>query len=413
MFSYFGGSVYNPKPDRTIDFIELIEIIKTNPNNYPFDELRSLNKKDGNYKKIKSKLPHITPNCVVKESKFSDGDFDHNFIQSSGYIYLDIDLLRDVNTFKGYFVERYGNLVSMVSISCGGKGISILIRVSHDITSIEEYYRVCDYIICTYFSDEDFDMNAIGFNGYWFISYDPNVYHNENSIVDISESTNWVNQRIKVGYTNNNTLNYPLLEIEQLSLQQLLQILVLKTQYQAKKDIEFHPIPFVEIKFPRNIKKPVKRKVYGFMVHALVFLNPEMDPIFLFAYIYQVDKQFSNTQMNYSKLLSLFNFHYHLTLRDDYSFDKFKIKNIHFGSRCKLSGDQKRTLANKLNGKIRQNNSKIKIAAAIKELENVGEKVTEVKLEKLTGITRKTIRKHLKNLKLFKLGYSILNPHNK
>ena len=67
MFSYFEKGITNLIPSKTIDLAQLVKLIKTNPKQSLVNEIRELRLKgDQTYKKKKTFLNYITPNCSVK-----------------------------------------------------------------------------------------------------------------------------------------------------------------------------------------------------------------------------------------------------------------------------------------------------------------------------------------------------------
>ena len=114
---------------------ELVDIIKYNPFQKDYDRIRSLTKGDKEYNELKRELPRCQPNYVVTYNSLNSDNFNRNFISGSGYIYLDIDQIDHPIEFKKWFIEKYRDIVTMVCLSCGGTGLSILIRVNENITS--------------------------------------------------------------------------------------------------------------------------------------------------------------------------------------------------------------------------------------------------------------------------------------
>ena len=108
--------------------------------------------------------------------------------------------------------------------------------------------------------------------------------------------------------------------------------------------------------------------------------------------------------MSYRDLLSLFNSQYNYIKSEDYCFKGGRRKAIHIDSNLNLTGHQKTTLANKLNGARRSNEKKMLISKTIKELRAMGEKETISAIHRKSGITRNTIIKHIKNLELTNLN---------
>jgi len=113
-------------------------------------------------------------------------DFRMNFVQSSGYIYFDIDDIPGcVDEYKENLIQKFGNLVSLISKSSTNKGISILVRVNVSVNTTEEFEKLYDYLFQTYFHDLKLDSGVRRLSTAWFIPYDDEVFVNHESIIEI------------------------------------------------------------------------------------------------------------------------------------------------------------------------------------------------------------------------------------
>lgn len=179
MFSYFQ-KITKTIPTKEIDLQELVEIIKNNPERSFIEYLRKLKKVNRRlYKEKRKRLPNITPNCIVRERNLEENeDFLKNFILSSGYIYYDLDNIPDVEHHKKELIEKYGNLISLISISTGGDGLSILVKVSNNISTKEDFDCIWDFLRQTTLKDIPIDSNPSDIGRANYISYDPEVYYN-------------------------------------------------------------------------------------------------------------------------------------------------------------------------------------------------------------------------------------------
>ena len=138
VFSLYEGKIQDRTPTKIIDFNTLINIIKTNPYNRDYKVIRSHKKGDLEYNQGKKELVRCHPNCVLKYNSISGPNFEKNYVIGSGYIYLDIDNLNNPLKYKKEFILKYKEVVSMVCISSGGSGLSVLVKINHLITSKHE-----------------------------------------------------------------------------------------------------------------------------------------------------------------------------------------------------------------------------------------------------------------------------------
>jgi len=402
MFSFYKGKIYSNTPSKTIDFNTLINVIRNNPYNRDYKTIRDHKKGDVEYDEGKKELVRCHPNCVLKYNSIKGTNFVKNYEIGSGYIYLDIDNLNDPLKYKKEFISKYKDVVSMVCISAGGRGLSILVKINYRVTSKDEYKSIIDYLSSHYFNAIQLDKGALKLSQVWFISYDPNVYVNSEVCIDVSEGVKCVSQGIIQRVVGNNTLFYaPEREIMYLSITEIDNHLITKTKYINKSDID--TIPWTDIKIPRKIRDGYKRKLYTYYIHALFQLNPETHPKWIFAYVYNVNRNCADPKMSYRDLLSLFNMQYGYIKSDHYKYQNNRKKSLHINPDLDLTGGQKSIVANKVNGSIRKNKTKLKIAAAIEKLIKENEKHTISSISRLSGVSRKTVGCHMKDLELIDL----------
>ena len=165
-----------------------------------------------------------------------------------------------------------------------------------------------------------------------------------------------------------------------------------------KNLIDINPIDYSNAKSPRYITDGTKRNTYTRLIHILVHLNPEVDPKWLLAYIYKLNERCAQPKMTYRDLQSLFKWQYNNCKSEGYEYSGGTTKSIHIGSELGLSAQEKSSIANKLSGKIRSNKTKEKISAAIEELKSSGKKITNTAISKASGVSRKTVIEHMKDL---------------
>ena len=188
MFSYFEKGITNLIPSKTIDLGQLVKLIKTNPKQSLVNEIRELRLKgDQTYKKKKSFLNYITPNFSVKKRSLKEQeDYTKNFIASSSYIYFDFDDVVNAKEYKEYFISKYGHLVSLVCLSSGAGGISVLFKITNIIDN-NNFYDIWEIIKTTYLKEEEVDIKCKNIGRAMYLPYDTEPFVNyENEItVDI------------------------------------------------------------------------------------------------------------------------------------------------------------------------------------------------------------------------------------
>ena len=399
MFSLYEGKINNKIPSKTINFKNLISIIKTNPYNKDYNTIRNHKKGDVEYNQGKKNLVRCHPNCVLKYNSINGPDFEKNYEIGSGYIYLDIDNIENALKYKKEFISKYKDVVSMVCLSSGGNGLSILVKINHTITSKEEYKSIVGYLSSYYFKDIELDKGAFKLSQMWFISYDPDVFVNTEVCINVRDGLKCVNQGIIHRGGGNNTLFYALeKEIMYLSISDINSNLITRTNYTNKKDIDIETVPWTDIKIPRVIKDGNKRRTYTRLIHSLFYLNPEVEPKYVLGYIYNVNRNCADPKMSYKDLLSLFNMQYGYIKSDHYKYQNYRYKTLHISPDAKLTSSQKSIIANKVNGCIRKNKTKSVIAAAINQFSNKEKDYSVSSISKTTGVSRKTVGLYINNL---------------
>ena len=399
MFSLYEGKINNKIPSKTIDFNTLITIVKTNPYKRDYKVIRTHKKGDIQYNQGKKELVRCHPNCVLKYNSISGPDFEKNYEIGSGYIYLDIDNLNNPIEFKKEFILKYKEVVSMVCLSSGGNGLSVLVKINHLITSKHEYKCIIDFLKSQYFRDVEFDRGSDKLSQMWFISHDPNVFVNTEVCIDVTEGLKCVDQGIIHRVVSNNTLFYALeKEIMYLSIADINSNLITRTKYNNKKAIDIETVPWTDIKIPRVIRDGSKRRIYTRLIHSLFHLNPEVEPKYVLGYIYNVNRNCADPKMSYKDLLSLFNMQYGYIKSDHYKYQNYRYKTLHISPDAKLTSSQKSIIANKENGSIRKNKTKSVIAAAINQFSNKEKDYSVSSISKMTGVSRKTVGLYINNL---------------
>jgi len=407
VFSYFKNGITDTNPQKIIDLPALIKTIKNNPERALIEWIRVL-RTNGNdeYKELKRGLPNITPNCMVRYRSLQDDDFERNFQSFNQYIFFDIDTPGD--EYKQYFIKKYGHLVSMVSKSSSGGGLSILLKVSNTITK-DNFESIWYNIRTTILKDETVDEKCKDIGRAMFISYDPEVYYNyDNEItVEISDTKDVVkeeNHPISYG-ENNNRLVYSFSDKkkEEYSYSVLpIDIVLTKLDRRTKVSvdnpiIDFKPVEYAEVYIPKIIKDGTKHTIYTAMIHQLVYLNPSIEKEYIFSFLFYVNNNHAKPRMNMKELVRLFNFIYDTIKSTGITHHSTITKYVHFNPNYKLTGKEKSILSNTINGYFKRYTNINKIIAAKQELNSTGAKVTSKLVSKLTGLSIKTVQTHFKS----------------
>ena len=414
MFSFYCEGIHNNTPSSTIEISQLVDIIRNNPYQKDFSTLRLLSKEDPKYSELKLDLPRCQPNCVVRYNSISGANFTKNFVTGSGYVYLDLDNISDAEGYKQLLICKYPGMISLICISSGGKGLSLLIRINEIISSHCHFKKVMQFLKRKVFTGLNFDEKTERLGNMWFVSHDPNLYYNPSALVTVPTAQNCLDQSILHSEYGNNTLYYAEKRISKIPISLINRSLNTSTLFPGDKPIHIETIDWVEIKLPRVIKDGKRASTIASLIHRLFHLNPEVDPVFIFAYIYRINEHLTEPKWRtYRDLLALFNFHYRIIHTEGYVFKGNRKKRVHISKDLNIEGVSRPAIANILNGAIKSNRTKKKILKAIEELRDSNQKETVSAIQRLSGVSRVTVIKHLKNLELIDIDSLIRDLLNK
>ena len=419
MFSIFKSGIKNIYPEKQpIILPDLARMIRNNPATETINLIKKL-REDNNlrYKELKRDLAYITPNCVVKKRSLkNDEEFNMNFKNFSGYLFFDFDV-NNAADFKDYFINKYKNIVSLVCISASAGGISVLVKVNVELTK-ENFNSVWEFILYEIFTEaaSNADLKTKDIGRAMFVSYDPEVFVDyENEIIIDPDDLKWYEKvtPIKNGTgqcispperinTVPCTFSFHVLPIDSIKMVNLSTPIEIKNSV-----IDYQPIEYLKIWIPREIQDGYKHKYYASYIHKLVNLNPNMDPSYIYSFIFYVNKYRANPSMELRSLQRLFEYVYNQTKMEGYEFNNVRIKNFHLNKNAALTKDQKISIYNKLNGLARSNKSIQKIIDAKTELISRNEKVTQKKLAQTTGLGIQTIKKYYKSDAIFDINQKV------
>jgi hypothetical protein len=325
-----------------------------------------------------------------------EDSFRANFIKSSGYIYFDIDT-PNPDSYKDYFIKKYGRLASLVCLSSSKGGISVLFKVRNEITN-DTLELIRTQIIETILTGEPIDKNAGGFGRAMFISSDTQVYVNYENEIEISIpeiQTEPLKKEVKQSNSYGvitNRLNSP---FSVLSIDKVYEKLITSTQVEVINPVvDFKPVEFVEVYIPKIIKDNTKHTIYTSMIRCLMYLNPDIEKEYIFSFLFYVNNRFARPRMDRKELIRFFNLTYNAIKRTGVTNHQHFTKSVHFNSDCGISTKDKIKISNTLNGYHRRNISIQKIQAAKAELIRAGRKLTQKNIVEVSGLSPKTVRVH-------------------
>jgi hypothetical protein len=414
MFSFSTHPIHlSSKIDKHISFHDLVNLIKNSPikeKYYPLYELRKLGNSEECRKYKQEKIPWVTPNAMVKRRKLSEReDFDLNFIQSSGYVYFDIDEDNgDLDQYKTSLIEKYGSVVSLISKSCSNRGISFLVKVNVLINSINEFERVYEYVRLNYFPDLKFDdvVNRLGSS--WFIPFDNEVFVNNDSIIIIP------NEILKGScdvLLKNHPLNIhrvtPSNEKEKgtrkhnyidLSIREVFEQCNLETPVFVEDYFSISPTPILQIRFPKVIKDGSKRKVFRKVIHDFLELNPDFTISHVYLFINHINENYAKPKMEPGLLKKVVESQFDLIKSQEDYVNKSKktLRSIHYKNKGAVSRNKKIRFSSRFRGMMERYQTFQRIQYAMNFLYDEHGDYTYQQIADLLGLSLRTVKRRVK-----------------
>lgn len=161
---------------QTMKLQEVIDAVKNGKYETQIDNLRSIKKEDVKYGELKKRLPHFTSSGTFNNSRKTE-----NLMNYNGIIVLDIDKVGErAEEIKNNAAEVEFTLAAF--ISPGGEGVKILVKTDATSETHEKYFNsIADYYERTI--NVSVDQSGKDVSKACFISYDPALYCNGDSVV--------------------------------------------------------------------------------------------------------------------------------------------------------------------------------------------------------------------------------------
>jgi hypothetical protein len=378
--NYFE-SVTKPAISKNIEVNDYLQLIKNSHYSSIIEQIRS---KEIDKKAVKQTLPAVAWNFIFNKYKK-----DSNIIKSTGYLYYDIDNydnLFNINLLNKDFVFCYYK-------SVGGNGYAIIVRVNNiNIDNFEKnYYEIAKILNI----NEFIDKNAGKKSQYNILSYDPNIYINNNSF--IFDANNVINIEINndievnnninnndnslIEYSNNNfiKLKYKV-ELDNYNNEECIFIQEGKLYYECF-------IPFDNKKI-REIKEGKRELIYSSYINNLILLNPQVDRKQLYFVLSNLQNKYSTNKLNDKELYNIID--YKLKNKDNLKPLNPRLKKYWVNPKS----------INKYNAyqnKREENTKKILYQFFGDIIYNINSKITYKTISEYTGLSEVTIKRNITN----------------
>ena len=411
-----------PKPIQ-ISIHDLFDLIRNNPQSDVIDKIRQLRLqgKENEVNLLKqNNLYFVNPNYYLGGRGQCVG---------SGFIYLDIDrVVGDVERFRKSFIEQYGHLVSLVCLSSSGRGLSLLVPVSHSINNSTTFKRVYRYV-ASQFGAIEFDHSVGHLKSNWFLSGDKNVYYNNSSplIIDdliqdkdcdviptlLEPDVNEVESMLdrlglvfsdqggsRHAYIINiiHRMNPSTINNSETEFIHLLSKYQLETNIELNDLVHFEGIPYRKIYIRKVHPDGTKRKSYTKYIHDLLYLNPNMTASDLYLILYLINHLYARPRMD-TKLLEYIvssQFEYITNLPDYQYSGRTMNRLIHYQDRNIIPQKNRKSWSNKMRGIVHQQQTSQTIDGVQGYCVSHGIRCTKKFISDNTGLSISTIKRYLK-----------------
>lgn len=427
--TFYNGIKIN-NPSRYLKFHEVYEFVQNSPNVGLIETIRTLKfNNDNYYRKLKLKLPIITPHVQAVGRKLAGDDFDKNFQSFTQLMYFDIDNVQNVHDEKQRIINQYKDFVSLVCISPSGAGISIFIQIENELTR-ENFNPIWNSIVMNELCNENIDVKANGIARTMFLSSDPDIYFNPNATLAVDfeiEEEQGIdpntcriknNNNINSHFSSTNTITKSSYQLYDISL--VLNLVNTNTQVDVDNHIvDVKEVPYVDLYIPKNINEGKRHSTLYTMIHHLLYLNPDLEIDVIYSYVWFVNNVFVRPKLDKHDLLRHFNNVVNQIHSSNIVYVNYRKRRVHFNKNCwHLTPNDKMYLAKKLTGLYKRHHNKQRIVDAIQQLELEGKKITNVAIKQITGMDVKTIRNHRKSSDIdleFEISsiideFSVFNP---
>ena len=391
-------------PNRKIDLQELYQLILNGSHKGQVETIRHLKQKGDNYyQTLKCSLPNITPHVDLKKRKLKDDYFAENFISFTGFLYFDLDNVKDVLAVKQRIIDQHGKKIALVCLSSSGTGLSILVRVSNEITKCTFPY-IWNKVRTTILKYEKVDLKATGIGRAMFISHDPDVFVNNESVVNVdmkdlelgnqpsSYSSSLYNSLNSDLSKNNHKQNYKKYHIY--NLDEILANIITKTIVPVSNPVvEFKEVEVLdEIRIMFKIRDGYKHAFFFRLIHHLYYLNKGVELDYIYSYLFFINNNKTTEKMKTKELVRFFNSVIDNINKTGVYYIETRIKRVHFNPDNKeLSGDEKKTIAGLINGIYTRWETRKKIDSAIELMNLQNIKPTNRAVAKFIGMSVDTI----------------------
>lgn len=391
-FTFSEKGFSSNKLTGTKNIYEVIDFIKNHPRKDEILYLRSLNSENKEYKNLKGTLPIILPHGTFYPTRE-----ERNLKKLSQYLYFDIDLEDEhrANDIKSLLLENFYNYIVLIGHSVGGKGLFFYIKVKR--LTKKNFKAAQWYFINEVFKDFNIDKNALGINRCHVLPYDEGIFFNiENKSFTIPERVSLQSDStLHNVYTNTHSSCYTSPSVYR-NIQEVWDKIVWETIVDVgDKLFIIEPIDIYKLYFPHNIKDGKKHSVFRGVINSIMVLNPQLELLDVLSFINFINYNYTTNPMKDKELINTVTAEYNRIKETGEIFAPYKTKRLHMNKNACISREEKRKIANKVNGLLRTFITLNRVLKAKEALVKIGvDNPTNKSISQLCGVSADTVSRY-------------------
>ena len=378
MINYYNN-IYTPLVNGEIDVYDFFDRIQ-NPDSKIKElillaRVYKMNDDEDAYQKIKSSLP-----CYTLNFSFDGKKSNENIIAPTGFIYLDIDNVENINLSNPYIFAAWQSL--------SGAGYGILVKV--DGLTLENF-KITYQAIGKELGIE-VDLNAAKATQFTIQSYDEDIYINNDSTTweatTLDAPTTLSYKKKKKRYANvkgeKETIQYD--NLHEIDFEGQDYLVFPDEKYEAAKAY-----------IPKRINSGNRNQTLFTIGLQFKALNPNISPNYLYKKLHGINSICCHPPLpenEVNRIISNI-----VELQSPEPFPNYP-RRVIFNPEANLSLHEKRKIVNGVTGAIKSQKTLASLACAVLYWDYwIHGRVTQKKLQKVTGRNIKTIEKYYKELK--------------
>lgn len=353
---------------------------------------RSYGKHSLEYNKIKFQIPTFTPNARFSQRR------DLKYLEEpSGFIYIDMDDYHDINFLKS---DEY---IYSCWRSLSGIGIGALVKVN-GITA--QNFKGCWSYLFNYFKGYGItiDKQTCDITRQNVISFDPNIYINENAVSLYADqiTTQTSTGIVQFQDSKDSTWSTLFYGFEKTDITDSSKIIYRTTldDYQGKNYVVIeNGKEFRSCFLPKEIRDGDRHKWMVGHTLSLLFNNPTVTMEKLFNSVSHSNLTHCHPPMMNSEIMSIVKWYWNTHSRGMLDYHP-KLKKIWFDPSVNIHRNEKRKIVGIETGRLRKEKTLKTLKSIFQELSSESSKVTQKMVAEKSKLSIGTVKKYWSEINL-------------